>query len=215
MTNKDIVRGIEEEARKYFEDAVGSHDFSHVERVRNLALRIGKKEKADLFVLEIAALLHDVKKKDEMKSKGLFCHAMAGAKTARKILVKYGLDKKTIENVVHSIEAHRNRNNISPDTIEAKVLFDADNIDSIGAVGVGRDYMFAGENGAKFHDPDVDIETTEEYSRDDTAYREFLINLSKIKDRIITKEGRRIAKGRDKYMVAFFDRVNKEVKGVL
>ena len=95
------------------------------------------------------------------------------------------------------------------------MLFDADNIDSIGAVGVGRDYMFAGENGAKFHDPDVDIETTEEYSRDDTAYREFLINLSKIKDRIITKEGRRIAKGRDKYMVAFFDRVNKEVKGVL
>jgi uncharacterized protein len=212
---KNIILKIEKEAKKYFKGADGCHDFSHIERVRNLALRIGKKEKADLFVLEIAALLHDIKKKEEMKFKGLICHAEHGAKAARKILDKYNLDKKTIENIVHSIEAHRYRNNIFPNTIEAKALFDADKLDSIGAVGIGRDFLFAGEIGAKFHDPNVNIKKTKEYSKDDTAYREFLVKLSKIKSQIITKEGKRIAKERHGYMVEFFNRLNKEVNGIL
>jgi uncharacterized protein len=213
--NKDVISKIEAEAKEFFEGADGCHDWTHVQRVRNLALRIGKKEKADLFVLEIAALLHDVKKKDEMKAKGLFCHAERGAKAARKILEKYHLDKKTIENVVHSIEAHRYRNSVFPGTIEAKALFDADKLDSIGAVGIGRDFLFAGEIGAKFHDPEVNIKKTKEYSKDDTAYREFLVKLSKIKDKIITSEGKKIAKERHGYMVEFFESLNKEVEGVL
>lgn len=212
---RDIIQKIEKEARNFFEGADGCHDWTHVERVRNLALRIGKKEKADLFALEIAALLHDVKKKDEMKAKGLFCHAECGAKVARRILEKYKLDKKTIENIVHSIEAHRYRNKVFPSTVEAKALFDADKLDSIGAVGIGRDFLFAGEIGAKFHDPDVNIRKTKEYSRDDTAYREFLVKLSKIKDQVITSEGKTIAKERHRYMVEFFRRLNKEVKGIL
>ena len=212
---KEIIKKIEKEAKKYFSGADGCHDWTHVERVRNLALRIGKKEKADLFVLEIAALLHDIKKKDEMKAKGLLCHAEHGGKAARKILKKYSLKKEIVENIVHSVEAHRYRNNIFPSTVEAKALFDADKLDSIGAVGIGRDFLFAGEIGAKFHDPNVDIKKTKEYSKDDTAYREFLVKLSKIKDQIITKEGKRIAKERHKYIVEFFERLNKEVKGVL
>jgi uncharacterized protein len=212
---KDIISKIEEEAKEFFEGADGCHDWTHVERVRNLALRIGRKEKADLFVLEIAALLHDVKKKDEMKAKGLFCHAERSAKKAENILEKYDLDKKVVDNIVHSIEAHRFRNEIIPRTIEARSLYDADKLDSIGAVGIGRDFLFAGEIGAKFHDPNIDIKNTKEYSKDDTAYREFLVKLSKIKDKIITSEGKRIAKERHRYMVEFFERLNKEVKGVL
>jgi uncharacterized protein len=212
---KRIISKIEKEARRYFESADGCHDWTHIERVRNLALRIGKKEKADLFALEIAVLLHDTKKKEEMKSKGLFCHAEHGGKIARKILEKYNLNKEAVENIVHSIEAHRHRNKIIPNTLEAKILFDADKLDSIGAVGIGRDFLFAGEIGAKFHDPNVSIKNTKEYSKEDTAYREFLVKLIKIKSQIITKEGRKIARERHEYMVEFFERLNKEVEGVL
>ena len=88
-------------------------------------------------------------------------------------------------------------------------------MDAIGAIGIGRAFLFAGEMGAKFHEKDVDIEKTKEYSKEDTAYREFIVKLRKIKDRMFTKEGKRIAKERHKFMVNFFDRLNKEVDGKL
>ena len=77
--NYDIVKKIEDRARTYHQDSSACHDWTHVDRVRNLALNLGKKEGADLFVLEIASLLHDICKNDEMKKKGCFCHATEGA----------------------------------------------------------------------------------------------------------------------------------------
>jgi len=94
---------------------------------------------------------------------------------------KYSLGKEDVENIIHSIEAHRFRNKIVPNTLEAKVLFDADKLDSIGAVGLGRAFLFAGIFGADLHNPNVDIKKTKEYTKDDSAYREFLVKLSKIK----------------------------------
>ena len=79
------IKKVEAEAKKYFKNASGCHDWTHVERVRALARRIGCEEKGDLFVLEIAALLHDVGYRQEMESKGKFCHAEKGAKIAEKI----------------------------------------------------------------------------------------------------------------------------------
>jgi len=210
-----IIQKIEKEAKKFFEGADGCHDWTHVERVRNLALHIGKKEKADFFVLEIAVLLHDIGRKEEMKAKGLFCHAEHGGKMSREILKKYKLGKEITDNIIHSIESHRFRKNLKPETLEARILFDADKLDSIGAVGIGRAFLFAGTTGAKFHDPSINVIEAKEYSKDDTAYREFLVKLSKVRDQIITKEGKKIAKERHQYMVKFFERLNNEVKGKL
>jgi uncharacterized protein len=215
MKKTEIIQKIEKEARKFFEDASGCHDWTHVERVKNLALHIGKKEKADLFVLEIASLLHDIGRKEEMKVKGIFCHAQHGGRIAREILKKYKLSKEMADNVIHSIESHRFRKDLKPATLEAKILFDADKLDSIGAVGIGRAFLFAGTTGAKFHDPSIDVTAAKEYSKNDTAYREFLVKLSKIKDKIITNEGKRIAKERHEYMVEFFSRLNREIEGKL
>ena len=86
-------------------------------------------------------------------------------------------------------------------------------MDSIGAIGIGRAFVFAGEIGAKVHDKNVDIENTKSYSEEDTAYREYLIKLQFIKDNLLTIEGRRIAEGRHKFMVEFFERINREVDG--
>jgi uncharacterized protein len=130
-------------------------------------------------------------------------------------LNEFKLDSEIIEKVVHCIETHRFRGTKIPISKEAKVLFDADNLDSIGAVGIGRAFLFAGEIGAKLHDRNVDIEKTESYSKDDTAYREYLVKLKKVKDRMLTKEGKRMAEERHKFMEEFFERLNNEVVGEL
>ncbi|NTV81599.1 MAG: phosphohydrolase, partial [Candidatus Aminicenantes bacterium] len=93
--------------------------------------------------------------------------------------------------------------------------FDADKLDSIGAVGIGRAFLFAGEIGAMLHDEAVDVAKTSPYTREDTAYREYLVKLRRVKDRMTTREGRRIAAGRHRFLTAFFERLHKETDGEL
>ena len=206
---------IKAEARACFDKARGSHDWDHTERVLRLCLRIGRKEKADLTVLEFAAVLHDIGRADEDRTNGRVCHAEAGARRAGAILEKHGLAAETIARVVHCIETHRYRKALRPETIEARVLFDADKLDSIGAVGIGRAFLFAGEVGARLHDQDIVVEKTRPYTRDDTAYREYLVKLRHLKDRLTTTEGKRIARERHAFMKAFFARLHKETDGIL
>ena len=206
---------IKREAKTYFSDAKTSHDWDHTKRVYNLCMHIGKKEGADLSIVGIAAYLHDIARSEQDKSNGRLCHAEEGAKVAREILKKHDLDYEDSENIVHCIETHRYRDSKIPQTIEAKVLFDADKLDSIGTVGIGRAFMFAAEIGAKLHNPYLDVSKTASYTKDDTAYREYLVKLQHIEKRIITSEGKKIAEERHRFMVEFFDRLNQEVKGEL
>ena len=210
-----LVDEIEKDAKPFFKNAKGCHDWDHVERVYNLCLRIGKEENADMGVLKLAALLHDLARTEEQESKGKICHAEKSAKIARKILERHNVDKEKIERVVHCIETHRFRGNKIPESKEAKILFDADNLDSIGAVGVGRAFLYAGEIGAKLHNKDIDVENTDAYTKEDTAYREFVVKLRKVKERMLTKEGKRIAEERHGFMMDFFNRLDKEVDGVI
>lgn len=217
ISKKTLVK-IEEEAKRYFAGASGCHDWSHVDRVRNLALTIGKKEKADLKVLEAACLLHDIGRKSEMNSKGKFCHAEKGAELAEKFLMKLKLDKKDVENIKHCIISHRFRNEYIPKTIEARILFDADKLDSIGMVGVGRAFLFAGyiknpmyTGREKYLAKHVGDHS---YSKDDTPVMEYEFKLKKIKNKILTKTGKQIAKIRHRDMVNFFEKFNREIKGL-
>ncbi len=193
----------------------GGHSWDHVERVLKLCRGIGIEEGADLEVLELAAILHDIGRRAEKESGGRICHAGVGGKEAGKILTTYSYPEETIERVVHCIEAHRFRNNrVKPESLEAKVLFDADKLDSIGAVGVGRAFLFAGEVGARLHNSDMDIQKTSAYSQEDTAYREFSVKLKKVKDRMFTASGTRMALARHDFMAAFFNRLEEEVNGL-
>lgn len=212
---KVIFNKIKKEARKHFLGARGSHDWSHVERVCNMALNIGKKEKANLEIIELAAILHDIGRKHQDDTNGKIDHAEKGAELARKILQRHNLNKEKFERVIHCITTNRFRGNKKPESKEAKVLFDADKLDAIGATGIGRAFLFSGEIGAKLHNHNVDLLQTREYSKEDTAYREFMVKLRKIRKRMFTKEGKRIAKERHNFMVTFFNRLNKEVEGKL
>jgi uncharacterized protein len=212
---QELHTSIEAEAKRFFRSARGSHDWDHTQRVLGLCLRIGKKERGNLEILRLAALLHDIGRAAEDRSNGKICHSQAGASMAGKILKAHGLKKETMEGVVHCIRTHRFRKRAVPISKEAKILFDADKLDSIGAVGIGRAFLFAGEVGARLHNKDIDIRRTKPYTKEDTAYREYLVKLGKIKDRIFTNEGKRIARERHRFMVIFFGRLNKEIDGRL
>lgn len=204
------------EAKKHFIRARGSHNFDHVERVLKMATRIGKKEKADLEILKLAAILHDISRHNSDKEKGQTDHAKDGADTAAEILKKYKFPEEKIAKIIHCIKAHRFRGTVKPKTLEAKILFDADKLDSIGAIGIGRAFLFAGELKAKLHNSgktDTEILQTKEYGKEDTAYREFLVKLRHIKLRMQTEEGRSFAKERHKFMVKFFKKFKKEMTG--
>lgn len=206
---------IAKEIEKRYQKVRKSHDWEHTQRVYNLCMKIGEKESADLEILKLAAVLHDIGRDEQDNSNGKLCHAQRGAVLARKILEKYNLPQEQINKIIHCIETHRFRGDKIPCSKEAKILYDADKLDAIGAIGIGRAFVFAGEIGAKVHDKDIDIDNTKSYTEEDTAYREFLVKLKKIKDRMLTEEGRKIAEERHKFMLDYFERLNKEVEGEL
>lgn len=217
--NNKTIEQIKSKAKEYFVGSSGCHDWTHVERVYSLAIKLAKKEGADINIVKVAAYLHDIGRKEEMEKGGKICHAEKGVELAEKILSPYELDDDIVENIKHCILSHRSRNNHKPKTIEAKVLFDADKLDSIGAVGIGRDFLFAGYLGSYLYTgKEKKVAKDGEkyaYTREDTALLEYYFNLKKIKSEILTKTGKIFAKERHEYMAEFFKRFELEVDGKL
>lgn len=215
---KILINQIERESKKFFTNKDdGCHDWSHVERVRKIAMHIGKIEKADLFVLEAAALMHDIGRDREVQSRGKICHAKAGGEIAVGILRKFNIENEIIEKIFHCIVAHRNKTIEKPQTLEAKIIFDADKLDSIGAVGIGRVFMFAGiTSGQLCTGNEKKLAKSSEnvsFTKEDTAPLEYELKLRFIKDKILTMEGKRMAKERHLFMKEFFERFWQEVEG--
>ena len=209
-----MTEKLRQQADPYHDGMGGCHGPDHTERVHKTALHIGRLMGAQLDVLSAAALLHDIGRRYETREQGKICHAEKGAELARDILTNLDFKPGIIDEIAHCIEAHRYRGDKIPRTLEAKILYDADKLDSIGAVGIGRAFLFAGETGARLHNEShVDILACKPYSREDTAYREFKFKMSKIKDRMLTPEGKRLAEERHNFMEIFFERLERETKG--
>jgi uncharacterized protein len=213
MDQEPVLDQVKAFAKKCFDKASGSHDWDHTLRVVRLCEMIGPAENADMDVLGAAAYLHDIGRSLQDESNGAICHASKGAQLAGPMVKVLPLSIKQKQNIIHCIRSHRFRNQHTPATTEAKVLFDADKLDAIGAVGVARAFLFAGEVGARLHNPDLDAESTRPYSIDDTGYREFKVKLCKIKERMLTAEGRKWARERHAFMDDFFNRFLAEYEG--
>jgi uncharacterized protein len=198
-------------ARTLYDDRDPVHDFDHVLRVLALARRIGRAEGADKAIVETAVLLHDIQRADEHDH--AMDHAVAAADHAREILNQLDPPPTAafIDAVAHAIAAHRFRNAIAPETLEAKVVFDADKLDAIGAIGVARAYAYSGMVRRKLWG-----EVPPGYagdSPDHTAHHEFVYKLARIQDRMQTETGRALARERHAYMAAFFARLEREIRG--
>jgi uncharacterized protein len=201
----------EEEARQQYEGSDAIHDFDHVLRVVALATRLAEAEGADLEIVRTAGLLHDMGRGRE--STAWNDHALLGAEMARGLLA--GQPEQKVEAVAHAIAAHRFRTGPEPETLEARVLHDADKLDAIGAIGVARAFAYGGHTGQRLWaevrpDYSEDTATPEEH----TPVHEYAIKLSRIRERLLTETARRIAGGRHAFMVAFFQRLEQEVQGL-
>lgn len=212
MDNK-LISDVADIAKKMFNGARGSHDWEHTVRVQRLCRGIGKTEDADMTVLLIAAYLHDIGRTFQDETKGAICHAEKGAQLAESIVSRIPVSDAQRMNILHCIRAHRFRGAVKPESIEAKVLFDADKLDAIGAIGVARAFLFAGEVGACLHNPDIDVTKAPSYSKNDTGYREFMVKLRNIKDRVLTETGRKMAAERHLFMDMFFKQFIQEFNG--
>ncbi|WP_297464166.1 HD domain-containing protein [Thermococcus sp.] len=191
----ELIERTREFARSFFERE-GTHGFSHVERVLNLCINIGRKEGADLEVLALAALLHDVARPLESAGK-VEDHAVEGARIARRFLRGLGYPEEKVEAVVHAIESHRFSRGPEPKTLEAKILSDADKLDAMGAVGIARVFMYSGEHGRSIED----------------SIKHFREKILKLKDLMYTETGRRLAEERHRFTREFIERMEREMVG--
>ncbi|MGC9348574.1 MAG: HD domain-containing protein [Anaerolineae bacterium] len=204
------------EARQLYDDADSVHDFDHILRVLALAERIARVEGADIEIVRTAALLHDWGR--ALAQEAASDHAQVAAQRAHDYLTARGSDPSWTAAVEHAIAAHRFRTRPNPQTIEAQVLFDADKLDAIGAIGVARAFAYGGAHNQRLwaSRDEVDRARWAEQGDDPEAHtpvHEFVVKLTRIKERLYTGEGRRIAEGRHRYMLAFYDRLDAEVRG--
>jgi len=203
-----------EDAQKYYSDTDTAHDFNHVLRVMKMGEHLAKIEGADMEIVHAAALLHDISRAEEDQS-GQGDHAEMAAKRAREILLWRGIPPERADAVAQAIAAHRYRGSVQPQTLEAKILFDADKLDSIGAVGIARVYAIAGTLNQKlWSEPREDGIATREQHGDSnhTPVVEFMVKLRHVHTRVYTAAARHIAQERHDYMSQFFKRLGREMR---
>jgi len=227
MLAEPLRTKVWEIADSYYSKQDWAHERSHIERVLKMAIEIGKQERADLEIVELATILHDIfQNREAHASIEGFRHETEGSKEARKILTKLGLADRTVDAVCHCIESHRKRSGrTEPQTIEAKCLFDADKLDCIGAIGTIRSAFVSFDHKQEFYKEVDDIEAYRRRNiRHDgtiidpalhSSNLEYELSLKAVANRMYTETGKRLAKERAAFMDAFYDRLGKELKGKL
>jgi uncharacterized protein len=207
-----------EQARQYYLGADAVHDFNHVLRVLALAERIGQAEGADLEILRAAALLHDAQGSAPGGDGAARAdHHQASGQLAHDILSAEGWPPQRIAAVQHCIRSHRFRDPAEPpQSLEAKILFDCDKLDVLGAIGAARAAAYAALDGQPLTGAVSErfratgqLEPGEAY----TPYHEFIFKLSKVSDRMHTAAARALAAERHRYLAEYFERLALESDG--
>lgn len=213
MNKKDIIKKTEKFVKNKMKGDPG-HDWSHVNRVRNVALYLGKREKADLFIIELAAILHDV-----ADHKFYGGDDKIGSSTATEWLNKLHVDKKTIEHICHIIDEVSFKGagvKYKMKTIEGKVVQDADKLDAIGAIGVARTFSYGGHFNVPMYVPDkkpvFHTSFTQYKKNSESTINHFYEKLLLLKDRMHTKSGKKLATHRHKFMELYLKEFFREWK---
>lgn len=208
-----------ETARAWYPQDDPVHGFEHVLRVLQMAGQLAQAEGADLEIVRAAALLHDADGGVTLGGEaGRLDHHQRSALFARQVLAQEGWPEARISAVEHCIRAHRFRDNReAPQTLEAKILFDADKLDAIGAIGVARAIGHAAMHGQPAYVPPSArfLDSGEKEAGEvHSAYHEHLFKLNKLSERLFTPAARAIAAGRHAAMQAYFERLVAEMNGL-
>jgi len=211
--NPMIIEQAARFVRQELAEESSGHDWRHIERVWKLARRIGAEEGADLFICELAALLHDIADEKLNESEA------AGLAKVRGWLEEHDVDAEAASCVMEIIStmSFKGGKGGGMRTIEGRVVQDADRLDALGAIGIARTFAYSGAKGQLTYDPDLpwrDDMTPEEYRKGrSTAVNHFHEKLFKLKDLMNTKTARELAQERHAYMEEFLERFLAEWNG--
>lgn len=189
-----------------------AHDREHVYRVLYNALEIAAGERdVNHDILIAACLLHDIGRKEQFENPTL-CHAMVGAEKADRFLMENGFGVDFAQAVRACIETHRYRKSNPPQSVEAKILFDADKLDAAGAIGIARTLVYKGQTAEPLYSVDPDGSPLD--GTNDTApsfFREYQFKLKNIYDCFYTATGAMLAKERQAAAVCFYQAMRREI----
>jgi uncharacterized protein len=225
MDKQEIIKKTETFVKETFKQEGTGHDWWHTQRVRNLAKRIAKEEGADIFIVELAALLHDIG--DYKFFQG---DEEAGAMKVREWLSSLGISPLLIDKIIDitsqisfmhtlpdKIKEDRVNNFTQTPTKEFMVVSDADRLDALGAIGIARAFTYGGFYKRPIYDPTIKPSkyiTKEEYKTTEApSINHFYEKLLKLKGMMYTKLGRKMAKRRHRFINLYLKQFFKEWKG--
>lgn len=215
IMSSEIIEKTEQYVKNKLQGEGTGHDWWHIHRVRNTALRLGEIEGADLFIVELAALLHDIA--DHKFHDG---DEEIGPATARNWLERLGVDEAVIRKVctiIRDVSFKGAEVETAMESIEGKVVQDADRLDALGAIGIARAFAYGGHKGRELYNPEIEPEshTTFEAYKKSTGptLNHFYEKLFLLKNRMNTQAGRNEAEKRHQFMKHFVDQFLTEWNG--
>ena len=218
MNKEEIIKKTETFVKDTLKGSEAGHDWSHIERVVRNARTIGKSENADLFVTELAALLHDI-----ADSKFHDGNEEIGPERSERFLKELGLPEDDVEHVVNIVRYVSFKNELDPggndgfDSLELRVLKDADRLDAIGAIGIARAFHYGGFKNRSLYDPSIpplENQSKEQYKKSTApTINHFYEKILLLTDKMKTKTGREMAEKRHSFMEEFLDHFYKEWAG--
>ena len=215
MTSDQIIQKTVEFVKHTLHDAEGGHDWWHVYRVWKTAMHIASIEKADMLVVELGALLHDIA--DSKFHQG---NEEIGPAKARTFLQALGVEEMIINHVVNiiaNISFKGGKVQQQFKSPELDVIQDADRLDALGAIGIARTFKYGGHKGRAIYDPGIkpNLQLTKEEYKNSTAptLNHFYEKLLLLKDLMNTETGKQMAEKRHEFMVAYLDQFYNEWDG--
>ncbi|WP_194287426.1 HD domain-containing protein [Gracilibacillus oryzae] len=212
MDKDKVLQETEKMVKTALIDEKSGHDWLHIKRVKGTAIEIAQKEGADVFVVTLAALLHDLadEKIVESEEKAL--------SEIRDFLLELGVDGEDIEHILTIITtmSFKGGNNRPVESLEAQVVQDADRLDAIGAIGIARCFTYSGKVGQPIYNPDLGVRdqmTIEEYRNNkSSAINHFYEKLLKLKDLMNTETAKELAASRHDFMEKFLEQFYQETR---
>lgn len=214
---EEYIEKLRPSVLELFSKESSGHDIGHLERTMNMALYLQDKEGGDRLVIGISAFLHDIHRIMQ-NEKGIFVTPKDSLDMVKNILSNIELTQEQIDKICYCIEFHENYNwngeNVSD--INTLILQDADNLDAIGAIGIGRAFAYGGAHNMKMYDDTVPLNEEYDYKEgqiDASAIHHFYHKLFKLADNMNTKTAKEIAKQRTEFMKKFVQEFLDEWNG--
>lgn len=209
---EDYINKLRPEVLKLFKNDSSGHDITHLERTMNIALLLQKYEGGDEIVVGISAFLHDVHRIMQNET-GKFVSPKDSLDKVKEILSVLDLNESRLQKILHAIEYHEiyNWNNLQnkENDINTLILQDADNLDAIGAIGIGRTFTYGGAHNVPMYDNTVSLEMKSDYAEengdDASTIHHFYHKLFRLSDNMNTQKAKELANSRTEFMKRFVD----------